>query len=292
MSNGSTAIEGLSSEGGPPASAGPRGSYHHQPAATDREQEQKRQGRGRRVHRPQPRRLLPAAVRATSPGATRQTSTGSAMFLTRCRPAGSKRKASLPLTWLCTLRGDADPARLGQRLQPRGDVHPVAEMSPPSWIDVAEVDADAEADALGLGDARLPLGHAALDRDRAGDRVDGAGELAEDAVAHELDDAAAVLGDERLDELLAVGLEALEGALLVALHEARVADHVRRQDGGEPAVDAGSGHGAALLGASDGAMLSEMRLLVRLHASVERNCQFYNSGHPIRSEPASSRSRG
>ena len=128
-------------------------------------------------------------------------------------------------------------------------------MSPSSRIDIAEVDADPEADAIGLGDGRLPLGHAALDRDRAGDRVDGAGELAEDAVAHELDNAAAVLRDERLDELLAVSLEAVERALLVALHEARVADHVRRQDRGEPAVDARSGQDQALRKASDGPML-------------------------------------
>ena len=77
----------------------------------------------------------------------------------------------------------------------------------------------------------------------------------EDAVAHELDDAPAVLGDERLDELLAVRLEAVERAVLVALHQAGVADHVRRQDGGEPAVDAGSGQDQALRKASDGPML-------------------------------------
>ena len=45
------------------------------------------------------------------------------------------------------------------------------------------------------------------------------GELAERAVAHELDDAAPVLGDERLDQLPAVRLEARERAGLVALHE-------------------------------------------------------------------------
>ncbi len=76
-----------------------------------------------------------------------------------------------------------------------------------------------------------------LDRDRACHRVDDAGELDQGAVAHELDDAAPVLGDERLDQLLAVGLEARERALLVALHQPAVADHVRRQDGGEPPLD-------------------------------------------------------
>src|SRR4051794_17425002 len=40
-----------------------------------------------------------------------------------------------------------------------------------------------------------------------------------------------------------------------ALHQARVADHVRGEDGGEPAVDAGSGHGSALRSASDDPIL-------------------------------------
>ena len=83
-------------------------------------------------------------------------------------------------------------------------------------------------------------------------------ELAQGAVAHELDDAPAVLGDERLDELPAVGLEAAEGALLVALHQARIADHVRGEDGGEPAVDAGSRQGAIPRAVFNGPMILEI----------------------------------
>ena len=156
---------------------------------------------------------------------------------------GLEAEGELVLDLVVHVAGDADPARLGQGLEPRGDVDPVAEDIAGLVDDVADVDADAEADAFGLGDGRLPLGHAALDRDRAGDRVDGAGKLAEDAVAHQLDDTPAMLGDERLDELLTVGFQAVEGALLVALHQARVADHVRREDGGEPAVDPRRRHG-------------------------------------------------
>jgi hypothetical protein len=141
---------------------------------------------------------------------------------------------------------EQDPARLGQGLEPRGDVDPVAEDVAALVDDVADVDADPEADALRLGDVLLALGHAALDRDRADDRVNGARELAEDAVAHQLDDTPAMLDDERLDQFLAVSLEAVEGALLVAPYQARVADHIRRQDGGEPTVDARSGQNQAL----------------------------------------------
>ena len=73
--------------------------------------------------------------------------------------------------------------------------------------------------------------------------VDHAAELAQRAVAHELDDAAMVLRDQRLDEALAEVLETLERSRLVALDQARVADHIGRENGGEAAVDAGGGHG-------------------------------------------------
>ena len=88
-----------------------------------------------------------------------------------------------------------------------------------------------------VGHLRLALGHAPLDEHGAAHRVDNARELDEGAVAHELDDAALVLGDQGLDELSAVRLEAGEGAVLVPLHEPAVADHVGRQDGGEPPLD-------------------------------------------------------
>jgi hypothetical protein len=155
-------------------------------------------------------------------------------------------EGELVLDLVVHVAGEQDPARLGQSLQPRRDVDPIARDVALLVDDIADVDADTQADALGLGDLLLPLGHAALDRDRSGDGVDGAGELAEDAVAHELDDTPTVLGDERLDQLLAVSLEAVEGALLIALHETRVADHICRQNSGEPAVDAASGHSATL----------------------------------------------
>ena len=116
------------------------------------------------------------------------------------------------------------------------------------------------------GIVRLALGHAALDRDGACDRIDHAAELAQRAVAHELDDAAMVLGDQRLDQLLAVRLETLERSRLVALDQARIADHVGRENGGEAAVDAGSGHGVnsnsskvsiSTLAAANGASLAD-----------------------------------
>ena len=68
-------------------------------------------------------------------------------------------------------------------------------MSSPSTIDVAKVDADPELDALFVGVLRVALGHPALHRDSAAQRVNNARELDQDAVAGGLDDASPVLGD-------------------------------------------------------------------------------------------------
>ena len=62
-------------------------------------------------------------------------------------------------------------------------------------------------------------------------------ELDQRTIARQLDYAAAVLGDLRLDELLAQRLQARDRAGLVSAHEATVADHVRGQNRRQPAFD-------------------------------------------------------
>jgi len=51
-----------------------------------------------------------------------------------------------------------------------------------------------------------------------------------------------VAADQRLQHLLASGLQGGQGACLVLLHEAAVADHIGRENGGKPALDAFFGH--------------------------------------------------
>ena len=68
-------------------------------------------------------------------------------------------------------------------------------------------------------------------RRRAGHRVDDGAELDDEAVAHQLDEAAAVLGQERLQHAPPQLLQGRERAGLVSLDEARVADHVGSHDG-------------------------------------------------------------
>ena len=58
---------------------------------------------------------------------TRNTCTGSGRFLTVCSPRSSYSRSSLLRSWSRSVPGDTDPAGLRERLQPRGDVHPVPE---------------------------------------------------------------------------------------------------------------------------------------------------------------------
>jgi hypothetical protein len=68
---------------------------------------------------------------------------------------------------------------------------------------VAQVNADAKNEPLVVSGGRLVPGDTGLPRHGAGQGVDHAGELDQEAVADELDDAAMMLGDERLKNVLA-----------------------------------------------------------------------------------------
>jgi len=78
-------------------------------------------------------------------------------------------------------------------------------------------------------------------RDRAAHGIDDAGKLRQHAVAGGLGprarpwDAATVLGDLRIDELMAQGFEAFQGAFLVRSHQPTVTGDVSRKDRSEPA---------------------------------------------------------
>ena len=81
--------------------------------------------------------------------------------------------------------------------------------------------------------AALRFGLLLLHLDRAAQRIDDAGELDQQAVAHCLDQPTAIGGDLRLEDLLQVGLEAGARALLVDLAQTAIADDIGDQDGGE-----------------------------------------------------------
>ena len=112
-------------------------------------------------------------------------------------------------------RRDADAAGLGQRFEAGGDIDAVTEDVAVLDDDIANVHADAELDRLIGGTPALRSVIAALHLDGAVQRIDHAGELDQHAVAGGLDDAAAVLGDLRVDELAAQRLQPGERAVLV-----------------------------------------------------------------------------
>jgi hypothetical protein len=139
--------------------------------------------------------------------------------------------------------GDRYPARLGQFLQPGGDVDPVAiDVAVRLADDVAEIDADPQADPLVRGDCRFALLHAPLDTDGAVDRIHDAGELGEQAVAHALDEPAVLAGQQRLDQFGAAGEQTRERAPFIPLHQPRIAGHIRGEDRSKTTSRAWSGH--------------------------------------------------
>ena len=161
-----------------------------------------RQHRDRRLVG-QARRCAAATLEALAalPADTRKTCTGSAMFLTCCKPASAKAAETRVPTCSRTRRRDADAAGLGKRLQPRRDVDRVAEQIAVARDDVAAMNADAEQHAP-LGRKILVL----LGRSRAGWRSrrrapsTALGNSASSRVAGGIGDAAAMLGDQRVDD--------------------------------------------------------------------------------------------
>jgi hypothetical protein len=133
--------------------------------------------------------------------------------------------------------GDHDAVGLGELLEACGDVDAIAVYVLALGEHVAEVDTDAQAEALILGHHGLTFDELSLNEHRAAHRVDDARELAEDAVSHQLEDAAVMLVNERRDHHAMEDLQPSERSRLVAFHQRRVADEVGRQDCGQPPID-------------------------------------------------------
>jgi hypothetical protein len=152
---------------------------------------------------------------------------------------GLERVGKLPTNLVAHHPRDADPTGLGQRLQARRDIDPVAKNVVALDNDVVEIDADAKPDAPLVGQLGLAVEHAALHFGRTAHRVDDAGEFRQHAVAGGLDDAAVMLADLRIDHFGEMRLEALMRAFLVRPHQPRIARHIGGEDRGETA---GRGH--------------------------------------------------
>ncbi len=115
--------------------------------------------------------------------------------------------------------------------------------------DIAEIDADAQADTGCLRRPVLPFRHAVLDLDGAFHGVYDGSEFEQQAIAHGFDDAAGVRRDQRVDQLPAKIAHGGERALLVGADQAGVADDVGGHDRGQSA-NTFLGHVASLKAAA------------------------------------------
>src|SRR5262249_14815745 len=97
--------------------------------------------------------------------------------------------------------------------------------------------ADAELNAVLGRDIGIAIEHAALNVDGASDSVDDADKFHQDAIACCFDDAAAMLSNLGIDQLLAVLLELVQRAFLVGTHQPAVAGNVADENSRKPAVN-------------------------------------------------------
>ena len=126
---------------------------------------------------------------------------------------------------------EADRARLGDALEPRCDIDPVAHQVAVALLDdVAEMNADAKLDALFRRQARVALDEAVLNLDGAAHRVDHAAELDDAAVAGAFDDAAMMERDGRVAQVAAQRPQPRQNAILVRSREPAVTDDIGDQD--------------------------------------------------------------
>ena len=133
--------------------------------------------------------------------------------------------------------GDENPARIAQLLQAGGNVHAIAEKIVALDDDIAQIDADPEHDAAVRRNFGLMCGDLFLQRDREGCGVHDRAEFGDRAIAHQFDDAAVMLGQQRIDESAPKSLDRGQRAILVSLGQARIADDVRRHDRCQPPFD-------------------------------------------------------
>src|SRR5262249_13581306 len=115
----------------------------------------------------------------------------------------------------------------------RRNIHTVTHQIVALDHDIADMDADAQRQAT------LVVGF--LYRRGAAYRLNSAGELDQEAVAHRLEEPPGVFGDLWLDHSGPQSLKPRQRPSLVAADELRVADHVGHQDRGKAALLGHSG---------------------------------------------------
>ena len=133
------------------------------------------------------------------------------------------------------LLGDRDPTRLGQRLDPRGNVHAVAHNVIPPAQHIAEVNANSNLQLSVFRSAQVAPGQRLLEFDRAFHRGHRTGKLNQKGVAYRFY-LLSLMFEERGPQERAVFLEQFQRQPLVALRQRAVTHHVGEHDRGELAL--------------------------------------------------------
>src|SRR6266576_7122134 len=134
----------------------------------------------------------------------------------------SKPELELALDLVERLTGYANAAALSDAFKPGCHIDAVAKYIALILDDVADIDAEAEFDALVRWHGGISLDHGALDFHPTSHGVHRACELDQHPVASGFDDTAAVFSDARIDQLAAVRLERGESSHLIKPHQAAV----------------------------------------------------------------------
>ena len=136
---------------------------------------------------------------------------GSVIFLTRCSPSDSNRQRELVFHVVDDGPRNGNAARLGELLQPRRDIDAIA--VPILALDnhVTEIDTDAHVDAAIVCDILVALGHARWTATAHSTASTTLPNSAKQTVTHQLEDAALVFVDLRLEHSLRCATQAFEG---------------------------------------------------------------------------------
>ena len=126
--------------------------------------------------------------------------------------------------------GNAHAAGLGKGLQACRHVHAIAVDIVLIGDHVGQIDADPHAHLQRFGDLGIPLIGGRLDIDREMHGVHDAGKLRQEAVAHLLDEASAMAGQQRRDIEIVPCLELAQRSVFVNAHQPGIAGDVGGQN--------------------------------------------------------------
>jgi hypothetical protein len=112
-----------------------------------------------------------------------------------------ERETELSLQLIVSGARNQNAARVAELLQPRSDIDSVTEQVVPFRDNVAEIHPDPKDNSLLCRNVSLTPTNAALHCDCTRNSIDHRSEGHDQAVTHQLDDPAFVLGDERVDDV-------------------------------------------------------------------------------------------